>query len=394
MDLRKRLASLDRMTRKVSPGSDRPGPAERSATWLADLGLEETATPAGPVFKRDYTDEVVFPGGDLPDLHGFFTRELPETPAVEHLLWLDTETTGLAGGTGTLAFLVGVSWWRDDRFHTRQFFLPGPEHEAAMLGALGRLAADFEVVVTFNGASFDLPLLRTRALMNRDRDPCAHLAGWDLLVPSRRLFGRRLPDCRQQTLEHRVCRIDRADGDIDGALIPATWFDFLATGQTGRLADVLRHNRRDMTGMARIFAEIWRQADRTPPDQTAGSVDWQSGWALGRIHERVHRRAASIAWLTAAVRDPNLTREGGFARPEFVADALRILKRGGDTEQVAGVLTAAFTAGLETPWLHREAAILWEHRRVDLARALHHARRCGEDTRIARLTRKLDRQGD
>ena len=122
------------------------------------------------------------------------------------IVFLDVETTGLAGGTGTLVFLVGVAWWTaDGALEVRQLFLPGPGREAPLLAELARVAARFRVVATYNGASFDLPLLRTRARLARRRDPFRHLVSWDLLVAARRCWGRRLPDCRQQTIETTVC---------------------------------------------------------------------------------------------------------------------------------------------------------------------------------------------
>jgi uncharacterized protein YprB with RNaseH-like and TPR domain len=246
VDLRERLARLDR-----SPAA-RPLRAAGPACGPAELGL--TAESAAGPWSRDL--DVGLPPPVLPDLSGLLSRASDAATNPEQLLLLDTETTGLAGGTGTVAFLVGLAWWEGSRLRIRQHFLPEPGREAALLAAVAAEAAGRAVVVSFNGASFDWPLLRTRALLNRQDDPLADLAGWDLLVPARRLWGRALPDCRQQTLESAVCGMQRGEGDISGDRIPQTWFDFLAGGDPAPLRRVLTHNARDMEGMARLLCAV------------------------------------------------------------------------------------------------------------------------------------------
>jgi len=259
MDLKKRLAQLDRLSNPAGHSSHRNTQSDpaalaaiRAAT-MAQLGWRESDSPAGPVWSREYRDVLPDPGNPLPNLREFFSRAVDFEADPAEILFLDTETTGLAGGTGTIPFLVGVSWWENGGLTTRQYFLPEPGHEAAMLHELSLLSAAFRIVVTFNGASFDLPLLRTRARLNRLADPVAGLVVWDLLIPVRRLYSNRLPDCRQQTLEREICDLHRTEGDIEGSRIPQVWFDFLATGQAGLLSRVMTHNHRDMVGMGRLF---------------------------------------------------------------------------------------------------------------------------------------------
>jgi len=392
MDIKKRLAQLDRLSRRPE-SLDRPAqqvtPSTIAAT-LAELGLVPAETPAGPVWRRQCRDDLAEPPAPLPDLREFFSRTADFCPGPEDLLFLDTETTGLAGGTGTIPFLVGVSWWEQGALTTRQYFLPDPGHEAAMLQDLSHLAGGFGLVVTFNGAAFDLPLLRTRARLNRLADPLAELVGWDLLVPGRRLYGNRLPDCRQQTLEREICGLRRESGDIEGSRIPQTWFDFLATGQAGLLPRVMTHNRRDMVGMARLFEIVTTAARRLEqiPLPTAG-LDWRDGWALGRICERRKMGASALACLDFAVAAAPRRGPEGLGDPRFLADAVRILKRGLDWTLVERVIGHGLGAGLDEPWLHREAAILYEHRLVDLPKALDHAVKSGEDHRVKRLQTRV-----
>lgn len=391
VDLKKRLASLDRMTRKKTPiSANQTGvPAETLACEKLDLVQEET--PAGVCFVREYLDGIGAPGERLPDLKGFLTQPGEKILSPEDVLFLDTETTGLAGGTGTIPFLVGVSWWEPDGFHTRQFFLCGPGKETAMLKSLHLLAASFKAVATYNGASFDLPLLRTRALLNRLEHPWDRLLSWDLLVPARRLWSRRLDNCRQQTVEKDICGLQRDARDIPGSLIPQTWFDFLQQGRWEELHRVLYHNQRDMVGMACIFKEIVNLGQVFPGVAGPGDLSWQEAWALGRIAEIMGDVPLSLFWFNRARCAADIG-PAAFADPRFVADTLRVLKRGGDWPVVENVIARALDCGQNEGWLHREAAILYEHRLVDLDRARLHAQNFGDEHRLNRIRRKRELQ--
>ena len=258
-----------------------------------------------------------------------------------------------------------------------------------MLKELHLLASRFKAVATFNGASFDLPLLRTRALLSRLEHPWDNLVSWDLLVPARRLWGRRLENCRQQSVEAGICNLWRDQRDIAGSLIPQTWFEFLQQGRWEDLLRVLYHNQRDMVGMAHIFNEVVSLARVVRNPDKAGKMDWYQAWALGRISENSLEVELSLNWFQQARLAAEMV-PGGFADKRFVADAVRVLKRGGDWAVVENVIACALENGQNDDWLHREAAILYEHRLVDLTRALHHARYAGEEHRLNRLLRKLE----
>ena len=386
MDLQKRLAQLDRLSLRTVPAVNHASLAASRLASIAELALRETETPTGPVWSREYRDALPGPADPLPDLREFFSRGIDSAPDPREILFLDTETTGLAGGTGTIPFLVGVSWWEKGGLITRQYFLPEPGHEAAMLQELSGLAAGFQVVVTFNGASFDLPLLRTRARLNRMSDPLAGLVVWDLLVPARRLYGNRLPDCRQQTLEREICGLRREAGDIEGSRIPQVWFDFLATGRADLLPRVMVHNHLDMEGMSRFFARVVEAARLLEEgDGSLNRLNWLDGWALGRICERRRDTTSALACLGAAAAAAPRQGARGLGDPRFLADAVRILKRGGDWPLVERVINDGLAAGVDEPWLHREAAILYEHRLIKLPKALDHALKSGEGHRVERL---------
>lgn len=392
MDLKKRLASLDRLTRKPQlreDAPDRPERVDHGGIAVGVLGLEAVTTAAGVCYLRQRTDPLPARVGSLPALDGFLTQPGDETLTAEQILFLDTETTGLAGGTGTIPFLVGLSWWAGGLYHTRQYFLCGPGGEAAMLADIHLLSSGFRAVATYNGASFDLPLLKTRALLNRLPQPWDGLLGWDLLVPARRLWGRRLDDCRQQTVEQGVCALRREDRDISGHLIPQTWFDFLQAGQAAGLQRVLYHNRADMLGLGHVFREIVSLASRLESCAQEESQPWDQAWVLGRVAERRGDSRLAAAWMNRARLAAARQDLEAFADLRFLADLLRILKRDGDWAVVEDVLARALDRGRNDWWLHREAAILYEHRLVDLDRARRHALAAGDEHRLLRLKRKL-----
>jgi uncharacterized protein YprB with RNaseH-like and TPR domain len=394
MDLRQRLARLDRLTNRGAAAADPVTVPLGAGSGIpeappAELGLRELATAAGPCWLREWRETGPPVPETLPDLAGILSRHADSRPPRERVLLLDTETTGLAGGTGTLAFLVGLAWWEGPELVVRQLLLPGPGREAGLLCALAECAAPFQVVATFNGAAFDLPLLRTRALMNRRSDPLAQTLSWDLLPACRRLWGRILPDCRQQTVEARVCGLARGDGDIEGARIPEVWRAYLAGEGTDELLCVLRHNRRDLAGMAWILDRLCTEsaAARCPPEKL--EPDWRRAWALAKVAERRRDDAAAAGWMTAALAAAGPGAPPAIA-PSFAVDAVRMLKRARRWQDLEALLVAMLAQGAGA-WAHREAAILYEHRLTRLEAALRHAQQCGEAGREERLRRRLAR---
>ena len=199
-----------------------------------------------------------------------------------HALFLDTETSGLAGGTGTFAFLIGIGYVEEDRFRVTQFLMRDPRGEAAMLEELAVLAAGRRDLVTYNGGSFDLPLLETRFALNGLRSPFRDRRHLDLLHPARRLFKPRHGNARLSTLEREVLEVER-DDDIPGDRIPQVFFDFLRHGRHPAMESVLAHNRYDIVTLAALalralerMADDWYSDD--PADlHGAGHHFWRRG---------------------------------------------------------------------------------------------------------------------
>jgi hypothetical protein len=183
----------------------------------------------------------------------------PESAAAlsdpQQWLFLDTETTGLAGGTGTYAFLVGIAWWDAGGLQVEQFFMRDFGEEHSLLLALGERLRERPVLVTFNGKTFDWPLLETRYRMTRAIHAETLRAHLDLLHPARQLWRMRLQSVRLTELEKHILGWDRGP-DLWGAMIPQLYFDYLRGGAAQPLADVFRHNQQDLRGLAALSGKM------------------------------------------------------------------------------------------------------------------------------------------
>jgi uncharacterized protein YprB with RNaseH-like and TPR domain len=180
-----------------------------------------------------------------------------EIPSIEARRWvfLDTETTGLAGGAGTCAFLVGAGAIEDSGFRVRLFFMRDYDEEAAMLAGLAAFLADYDVLITYNGKAYDAPLLSTRFRLARMRDPLHDLAHLDLLFLARRLWKLRLATCRLIDLEYQILGVER-EGDLPGEMIPYYYFEYLRKRQAFRLAPLFHHNLMDVVTLAALTAVV------------------------------------------------------------------------------------------------------------------------------------------
>ncbi len=219
---------------------------------------------------------VILAGAPLPD------------PA--RLLYLDTETTGLAGGTGTCAFLIGIGTIEGSRFVIRQFFLRDYPEEKAVLAALAEALENYDGIVTFNGKTFDIPLLETRYTLARMKSPFSRRVHLDLLHPARRLWKLRLASCELTNLEKQILGIGR-DGDIAGSEIPQIYFDYLRTGNAQHLQPVFYHNALDIVTLAALGVEMARVLGEGASELDS-SLDL---FSLSRVLERARIPDRSLA---------------------------------------------------------------------------------------------------
>jgi uncharacterized protein len=246
-----------------------PRPVGRQGTEA--LSGEEVETAFGRHFEteklyaahRRHGSADIGALSDLPaDLLGTLSGGTIPAARPEEWAFLDTETTGLAGDSGTCAFLVGVGRIGREGFRVRQFFMRDRGEEASLLDALARHLESFRVMITYNGRAFDQPLLEARYRWNRAGPPFARMQHLDLLYWARRLWKLRFESCRLVDLESQVLGVER-EGDIPGALIPYVYFEYLRTGLARRLLPVFEHNAIDILTLA-CLTGIVPEAFRDP----------------------------------------------------------------------------------------------------------------------------------
>jgi uncharacterized protein YprB with RNaseH-like and TPR domain len=175
---------------------------------------------------------------------------------LDTLAFLDTETTGLSGGTGTYAFLVGVGRYDGQEFHLAQFFMRDPIEEPALLAALTEFIQPCQALVTFNGKGFDVPLLNTRYITNGDPTPLVSLAHLDLLPLARRMWRPRLPSRALGYLEEHILGLVRTQEDVPSWVIPSLYFGYLRSGDARAMKSVFYHNAVDVLSLTALLGHI------------------------------------------------------------------------------------------------------------------------------------------
>ena len=244
---------------------------------------------------------------------------LPDHPGPEvPLICLDTETTGLATGAGTLAFLVGLGWWDGDAFRQVQLLLPDQAGEAGFLEALAALLPPNGWLVTYNGRGFDWPLLVTRFRLNRRTPPS--LAGHlDLLPFVRRVFRHRMSDARLKTVETELLGVRRGH-DIEGWEIPGRYLEMLRGGPVEPIGEVVRHNHEDVRSLARLLAHAERHLGASADRRSAPAGDL---FGLARAYRRLAATPTRSDCLDAALEGPTPAAQRrwvGAGRPVVVDD--------------------------------------------------------------------------
>ncbi len=352
--LRRKIARIDR---KYAGGPPAPVPSDsRPARYFIEQWMsgEVVETPLGTHFETERLYERHRRHGsmdissllELPeDLLGPLSGgEAPPAP-VSRWAFLDTETTGLAGGSGTYAFLIGVGRVTPEGYRVRQFFMRDYAEEPSLLWALSEHLSNFDVLVTYNGKTYDQPLLETRYRMARAKPPFARMAHLDLLHGARRLWKLRLESCRLVDLENQILGVER-EGDLPGEMIPYVYFEYLRTQQAWRVVPIFHHNAvdilttacltgivpfafrepdaarfvhgADLVGLARWFANageneqacglMRRAIDLGMPD----SLLFRTMWDMAALERRLGRPDASLAVLADLAASPNQYRAQAY----------------------------------------------------------------------------------
>ncbi len=296
-------------------GSDLARRLERFRSARADPGRPDGPLPHRPIGSAELAERLAttLDGEVVGHQGGQFVRierpaveiavdrgrlaTLPgQPPADRPLVCLDTETTGLATATGTVAFCIGLGWWEGHAFRQVQLLLPDHADEPALLDELARHIPADAWLVTYNGRGFDWPLLVTRYRMVRRAAPI-HDGHLDLLPIVRRVFRHRMTDARLRTAEETLLEMVRHD-DVDGWEIPARYLGFLRGGPAHPLLAVVRHNDEDVRSLARLIALLDRSYATPEARRTAPSGDLAG---LARAFVRARRLGEALACLDEVV---------------------------------------------------------------------------------------------
>src|ERR1039457_1985845 len=401
-ELRRRVAGIDRKWGSGGPETSPPRKLPQpSRVFIERLMTGEVVrTPHGEHFEterlwerhRRHGSVDISSLAELPDvlLEQLSAGKIAQsTPA--KWTFLDTETTGLAGGAGTYAFLIGVGSIEPEGFRLRQFFMRDFGEEASQLSRLAEYLARFDVLITYNGKSYDQPLLETRFRMARAHHPFDRMEHLDLLFGARRLWKLRLESCRLVDLENQILGVER-QGDLPGEMIPYCYFEYLRTQRAFDLVPIFHHNAIDILSLACLTA-IVPFAFRSP--ETASLRHGADFAGLARWLDRAGRHDEAVRLLRRAI-------QMGLADKllfKTLWDIATIEKRLGREDAALAAVTEI--AGSRNPYRVRALEALakhYEHRERNYAMALEMVRTAREleDTpamrrRELRLKVRLDR---
>jgi len=304
-------------------------------------------------------------------------------PPGDRLAWLDTETTGLAGGTGTYVFLVGIASIEDGEFVVTHYFLRDLGGERAMLQAVADGLRQYDALVTFNGTRFDLPLLQTRFLLSRlryDFEACRHL---DLMTLARRLWHRRLGGYSLALLEQTILKVDRGD-DVAGWMIPSLYVQYLRTGDPEVVAPVFAHNAADLLSLLSLHGLAGEML--TEPQRTPVAVDWAG---LGFLLDARGDHRAAAGCYGRALRDESEP----APRRRVVTALARSYRRSGQISALLDLWNAELQAARLPRWLVLERlAMIWEWELRDPSRALIYTEQALTHAPLATRPRLLHRR--
>jgi uncharacterized protein YprB with RNaseH-like and TPR domain len=256
------------------------------------------------VLGASYGQIPIAMGLQIPaDILGFLSRDAAfEGLDLSSALFLDLETTGLAGGTGTVPFLVGLAYYRDERFKVTQFFLNEMAEEDRLVRELAQFIRDmgFKSLVTYNGKAFDLPLVETRFALHRTPCPLRGMPHLDFLFSARSLWQHKYDSCRLFHLAQQIVQAERSE-DIPGAEIPLRYFQYIRSGDFSLIDPILYHNQEDLLSLLGVVVAGAVLVERNREAAARGDGDPMDLYGVAKLFERAGDAATSAALLEKAL---------------------------------------------------------------------------------------------
>lgn len=267
-------------------------------TLVEILGAKEIITLFGEVLLFEDLYPYGYRHGNViicledffPEFHKLVKINTGDSGIKKHL-FIDTETTGLSGGTGTIPFLIGFGYFDHTGFRLGQLILENPINENAQLVEFAKVLNQFENTITFNGKSFDLPLIHTRYALNKIPDPLERFSHIDLLHLSRKIWKSRLPDRSLKELEKNILHYSRSSEEVPGWMIPQIYFDFLKSGDGSQLKNVSYHNAIDVVSMAALYIKINMLLNDSLAEKT---IDTSDLFAIGQMYEKINESEKAL----------------------------------------------------------------------------------------------------
>ena len=359
--------------RRLGPDIQRPLPNARKGLEReihACVDGEEASNDSGKYFHSITAYPSDYLHGSMPlnrfeDAHAGILGLVAKDNALHgkdprRAVFIDTETTGLAGGAGTVPFLIGLGFFSDDGFRVEQFFMRDFHEERAILQAVAEKMIQAEFIVSYNGKAYDLNILESRYTLSRMRNRALDLPHLDLLFTARRLWRRRLQDCSLANIERRILEFYR-EGDVPGALIPQIYFDYVRLRDAQRLRAVFRHNRWDVVTLAAIAGIAARIYSR-PVEQLNDPLDLMSlgrnFWNMGLLTEAAACFRSALDYAMDPTDRMEVLEQFGF-----------VLKRKGDWASAVKVWECMLDSSRHTTLPYEELAKYYDHRMRNIEKA-------------------------
>jgi len=343
-DIKRRLEKIAQLRRNVNDVITQSQKQESTSIVNQEVKIEEVisgkfiSTPFGDSFIRENYFPRDYRCGEV-ELFQIFQSSAKTISSlarddrlkeidINKTVFLDTETTGLAGGAGTYIFLVGVGYFEGDQFCVRQYFMRDYNEERALLSALNDLLANFKAVVSYNGKTFDLPLMESRYIMSGMKMSLKDPGHFDLLYPARRLWKRRLENCSLSTVERDILGVIR-ENDVPGYLVPEIYFRYLKTKDARALKQVFEHNLQDILSLVALVSRMCVLVE-DPLNNTEYGTDI---FSIGKMFDEERRYEQSTHYYTEALKH-NLAEEEVLEILRLASFAYKRQGKWGEAEKI------------------------------------------------------------